>query len=142
MPSDTDSPDWSEKKIFTTGEAAKVCKVSQQTIIRCFDSGRLRGYRVPGSKTRRIPRGELIRFMRGHHMPLDVLGESDTVLLIVELKGDVALDEPDVVAVVETVEVAEEDAVVVAVDVREVVTDDVIVLVAVVLLQVRKLPSR
>jgi hypothetical protein len=30
---------WAEKKIFTTGEAAQVCKVSQQTIIRCFDSG-------------------------------------------------------------------------------------------------------
>ena len=39
--------DWSDKKVFTTGEAAKVCKVSQQTIIRCFDSGRLNGFRVP-----------------------------------------------------------------------------------------------
>ena len=29
------------------------------TIIRCFDSGRLRGFRVPGSKFRRIPREEL-----------------------------------------------------------------------------------
>ena len=26
------------KTVFTTGEAAKICKVSQQTIIRCFDS--------------------------------------------------------------------------------------------------------
>ncbi|MHC4596794.1 MAG: response regulator, partial [Planctomycetota bacterium] len=29
------------KDLFTTGEAADVCKVSQQTIIRCFDAGRL-----------------------------------------------------------------------------------------------------
>ena len=52
----------------TTGEAADVCKVSQQTIIRCFDSGRLGGFRVPGSKFRRIPRADLIKFMRatGH----------------------------------------------------------------------------
>ena len=46
------------KTVFTTGEAAKVCKVSQQTIIRCFDSGQLKGFRVPGSRFRRIPRNE------------------------------------------------------------------------------------
>lgn len=82
MPSDTDSPDWSEKKIFTTGEAAKVCKVSQQTIIRCFDSGRLSGFRVPGSRFRRIPREELIRFMRKNDIPLDAL-ETDTRRVLV-----------------------------------------------------------
>ncbi len=38
------------KTVFTTGEAAKICKVSQQTIIRCFDNGQLRGFRVPGSR--------------------------------------------------------------------------------------------
>jgi hypothetical protein len=27
------------KTIFTTGEAATICQVSQQTIIRCFDNG-------------------------------------------------------------------------------------------------------
>ncbi len=54
---------WAGKQVFTTGEAAEICKVSQQTIIRCFDSGRLNGFRVPGSKFRRIPRVELLRFM-------------------------------------------------------------------------------
>ena len=52
------------KQVFTTGEAAELCKVSQQTIIRCFDRGRLKGFRVPGSRFRRIPRAELLRFMR------------------------------------------------------------------------------
>ena len=80
------------KQVFTTGEAARLCNLSQQTIIRCFDSGRLRGYRVPGSRTRRIPRGELIRFMKGHHMPLDALGESETVLLLVENDQDTVED--------------------------------------------------
>lgn len=64
---------WSGKKVFTTGEAAEICKVSQQTIIRCFDSGRLQGFRVPGSRFRRIPRDELIRFMRENEIPIDVL---------------------------------------------------------------------
>ena len=52
------------KTVFTTGEAAEICKVSQQTIIRCFDSGRLKGFRVPGSRFRRIPREALIQFMK------------------------------------------------------------------------------
>ncbi|MCC7146542.1 MAG: response regulator [Phycisphaeraceae bacterium] len=65
-----------KKNVFTTGEAADICKVSQQTIIRCFDSGRLRGFRVPGSKFRRIPRDELIRFMRDNNIPTDILDSS------------------------------------------------------------------
>ena len=55
--------DMSRRVIFTTGEAAKLCNVSQQTIIRCFDAGRLAGFRVPGSRSRRIPRESLVRFM-------------------------------------------------------------------------------
>jgi len=82
MAAENESPDWSEKKIFTTGEAAKVCKVSQQTIIRCFDSGRLSGFRVPGSRFRRIPREELIRFMRKNDIPLGTI-ESDTRRVLV-----------------------------------------------------------
>jgi len=75
--------DWGRKRIFTTGEAAQVCKVSQQTIIRCFDSGRLNGFRVPGSKFRRIPREELIRFMKANGIPLEALeGEKKRVLVV------------------------------------------------------------
>lgn len=61
------------KRIYTTGEAAELCKVSQQTIIRCFDAGRIGGFRVPGSKFRRIPREELLRFMRANAIPTDAL---------------------------------------------------------------------
>jgi excisionase family DNA binding protein len=72
-----------EKRIFTTGEAAQVCKVSQQTIIRCFDAGRLTGFKVPGSKFRRIPREELIRFMRANDIPLSALeGDRRRVLVV------------------------------------------------------------
>lgn len=72
------------KRIFTTGEAAAVCKVSQQTIIRCFDAGRLTGFRVPGSKFRRIPREELIRFMKANNIPLDALEGGKKRVLIVD----------------------------------------------------------
>lgn len=83
----------SEKRVFTTGEAAALCKVSQQTIIRCFDSGRLGGFRVPGSKFRRIPRDELIRFMRGNGIPTDALeGPTRKRILVVD-------DDPEITGV-------------------------------------------
>jgi excisionase family DNA binding protein len=47
------------KKVFTTGQVAKICKVAPRTVSKWFDSGRLRGYRIPGSQDRRIPREQL-----------------------------------------------------------------------------------
>jgi excisionase family DNA binding protein len=76
--------DWSVKEVFTTGEAARVCNVSQQTIIRCFDSGRLHGFRVPGSKFRRIPRLELLRFMQENGIPPDRLEPGPKRILIID----------------------------------------------------------
>ena len=72
------------KTVFTTGEAAKICKVSQQTIIRCFDSGQLKGFRVPGSRFRRIPREQLYMFMRDNGIPLDALESGKRKILIVD----------------------------------------------------------
>jgi hypothetical protein len=60
--------------VYTTGEAAKICGVSQNSIIRCFDKGHLTGFRVPFSKFRRIPRANLVEFMAAHGIPLDGLG--------------------------------------------------------------------
>jgi excisionase family DNA binding protein len=78
------------KAVFTTGEAAEVCKVSQQTIIRCFDSGRLRGFRVPGSRFRRIPRDALIAFMKENGIPPDALESGKRKILVVD-------DDPEIV---------------------------------------------
>ena len=72
------------KELFTTGEAAEICRVSQQTIIRCFDSGRLEGFRVPGSRFRRIPREGLIKFMKDNAIPLDGLDSGKKKVLIVD----------------------------------------------------------
>ncbi len=88
------------KTVFTTGEAAKICKVSQQTIIRCFDSGQLKGFRVPGSRFRRIPREALYRFMKENGIPTDALESGRRKILVVD-------DDPDVVDVLK--EVLEED---------------------------------
>ena len=72
------------KTVFTTGEAAKICKVSQQTIIRCFDNGSLKGFRVPGSRFRRIPRDQLFVFMKDNGIPTDALESGQKKLLIVD----------------------------------------------------------
>ena len=72
------------KTVFTTGEAAKICKVSQQTIIRCFDSGQLRGFRVPGSRFRRIPRDVLYKFMKENGIPTDALESGKRKALVVD----------------------------------------------------------
>jgi len=88
-------PSRADKRIFTTGEAAEICKVSQQTIIRCFDSGRLGGFRVPGSKFRRIPRADLIKFMRENDIPTEPLeGRTAKRVLVVD-------DDPQILEVFE-----------------------------------------
>src|SRR5881409_3998862 len=72
------------KTVFTTGEAAKICKVSQQTIIRCFDNGQLKGFRVPGSRFRRIPREALYKFMKDNGIPTDALESGKRKILLVD----------------------------------------------------------
>ena len=72
------------KTVFTTGEAARICKVSQQTIIRCFDNGQLKGFRVPGSRFRRIPREMLYRFMKDNGIPTDALESGKRKILVVD----------------------------------------------------------
>ena len=63
------------RKVFTTGQVAMICKVAPRTVSKWFDSGRLRGYRIPGSQDRRIPREALIRFLKEYGMPLGELEE-------------------------------------------------------------------
>ena len=72
------------KELFTTGEAAEICNLSQQTIIRCFDAGRLEGFRIPGSKFRKIPRDSLIRFMKDNNIPMFTLGSGKRKVLLVD----------------------------------------------------------
>lgn len=69
--------------ILTTGEVAKICKVAPRTVSKWFDSGQLGGYRIPGSKDRRIPLAELLVFMDKHGIPRDGSGPDKQTALIV-----------------------------------------------------------
>lgn len=72
------------KSVYTTGEAAEICRLSQQTIIRCFDHGQLTGFRVPGSKFRRIPHDALVTFMDANGIPKDGLMDEAICVLVVD----------------------------------------------------------
>ncbi len=84
------------KDVLTTGEVAKICNVAPRTVSKWFDSGTLHGYRIPGSKDRRIPLNQLIRFMKQHGMPLNGLMSGCSRILIVD-------DEADIVEVLEKI---------------------------------------
>lgn len=78
-----------DKEVLTTGEVAKICNVAPRTVSKWFDSGALKGYRIPGSRDRRIPSGELMKFMRAHGIPLEGMTSGRTRVLIVDGEREV-----------------------------------------------------
>lgn len=78
------------KNVLTTGDVAKICNVAPRTVSKWFDTGQLKGYRIPGSKDRRIPVSELIRFMKAHNMPAPTLPVGTIRVLIVNSNEDAA----------------------------------------------------
>lgn len=73
-----------QRDVLTTGEVARVCNVAPRTVSKWFDSGKLQGYRIPGSKDRRIPLQQLVRFMKTHGIPLNGLESGNTRVLVAE----------------------------------------------------------
>ena len=72
--------------VLTTGEVAVICKVAARTVSKWIDCGRLDGYRIPGSRDRRVTRASLENFMRKHGLPLTGFAEAvgQGMLLIVD----------------------------------------------------------
>jgi two-component system response regulator RpaA len=57
------------RKVVTTGQVATICNVASRTVGKWFDKKLLKGYRIPGSKDRRIPVAELVAFMKKYEIP-------------------------------------------------------------------------
>jgi excisionase family DNA binding protein len=76
------------KNVLTTGDVAKICNVAPRTVSKWFDNGQLKGYRIPGSKDRRIPVSELIRFMKAHNMPATAFPVGKIRVLVVDSDAD------------------------------------------------------
>lgn len=73
-----------KKDVLTTGQVAELCNVAPRTVTKWFDSGQLKGYRIPGSKDRRIPLSELVRFMKAHDIPTDSIQKGKLRILIID----------------------------------------------------------
>lgn len=78
------------KDILTTGEVARICNVAPRTVSKWFDNGQLRGYRIPGSKDRRIPLQQLVRFMKIHGIPMDKIETGRLRILVVDTDAELA----------------------------------------------------
>ncbi|MFG0294089.1 MAG: response regulator [Phycisphaerales bacterium JB065] len=85
-----------DKDVLTTGEVAKICNVAPRTVSKWFDSGQIKGYRIPGSKDRRIPVASLIQFMKDHGIPMDGVHSGKPRVLVVD-------DEREIVETLERV---------------------------------------
>ncbi|HNS19345.1 MAG TPA: helix-turn-helix domain-containing protein [Sedimentisphaerales bacterium] len=72
------------RNVLTTGDVARICNVAPRTVSKWFDSGQLKGYRIPGSKDRRIPLSELVRFMKANNMPTDSLTAGKIRVLVLD----------------------------------------------------------
>ena len=59
--------------VLTTGQVSRICHVAPRTVCKWFDSGQLRGYRIPGGRDRRIPLRELMRFLKTHGIPSELV---------------------------------------------------------------------
>lgn len=85
------------KEVLSTGQAAKLCYVSQQTIIRCCDNGSLKSFKVPGSKFRRIRTVDLCAYMEANGIPTDLIDAQFKKQVVVEETmpdGKVHSDDP------------------------------------------------
>ncbi len=84
------------KNVLTTGDVAKICNVAPRTVSKWFDNGQLKGYRIPGSKDRRIPVSELARFMKVHNMPTAALPVGKIRVLIADSNDKTASSLADI----------------------------------------------
>lgn len=88
-------------KVFTTTKVAEICEVSRSTVLKWFDSGRLKGYRFPGSHVRKIPREYLKRFLKENGMPLGALEDIRILIvsrdqaMIISIKKGISLFQTD-----------------------------------------------
>lgn len=72
-----------DKRVLTTGEVARICNVAPRTVSKWFDTGQLKGYRIPGGKDRRIPVDHLRKFMVANGIPTDALeGKTKRILVV------------------------------------------------------------
>lgn len=76
------------KKGFTTGDVAELCHVTIPTVIKWIESEELEGFKIPGSKNRRITRESLLKFMKKYKIPTNALEKTKFKVLIVDTEPE------------------------------------------------------
>jgi excisionase family DNA binding protein len=61
--------------VMSTGQVAAAARISQQLVIRLIDAGVLPGWRLPGSRDRRVLRSKLAEWMRENKLPEEFIKE-------------------------------------------------------------------
>lgn len=59
-----------DKDVLTTGEVARLLRVTTNTVVKWFEAGLLKGYTFPGTRTRRILRDSFEDFCRKRQIPI------------------------------------------------------------------------
>jgi len=79
-------------KTLTSGEIASYCDVNLRTVIRWIESGKLKGFKLPGRGNNRILVEDFLSFLDEHNMPIpDALkGVATPSILIVDDEMSVA----------------------------------------------------
>ncbi len=75
----------STQRVFTTSQVAVLCNTVPKKVQEWIDGGTLDGYRMPGSRHRRVTRESLLRFMRANELPM---GDLDGSLKILTITAD------------------------------------------------------
>lgn len=55
---------------YTTGQVARICKVTPRTIINWTNQGKLEHFKVPNSADRRITRNALMSFLKKYNLEI------------------------------------------------------------------------
>jgi excisionase family DNA binding protein len=76
--------------VLTTSQVARLCGVSQRTVIRWVERDELHAYKLPGRGDHRVTAVELRRFMRKHGMP-EPDGQAGGPLRVLIVEDDVAM---------------------------------------------------
>lgn len=83
--------------LYTTGHISKICGVAPRTVTKWFDSGKLEGYRIPGSQDRRVTKAALLAFLDAHGFPAEYRNRVEartptTAVLLVGLDADMTAE--------------------------------------------------
>ena len=79
-------------KTLTSGEIAAYCDVNLRTVIRWIESGKLKGFKLPGRGNNRVLVEDFIEFLERHNMPIPeaLKGTANPAVLIVDDEMPVA----------------------------------------------------